>query len=143
MICGGCRNEEDNARVKELKIHAEALGLTADDLEWALNVPVERLSGLLEVHVVLYICISSFYVAIVGLVLFKGLAETFVFVFLYFNLLSALLPLFPQRSLIGIHTMNNEHFGISVVEGLAAGLIMVAHNSGLLEMDVFLLFVNL
>ncbi|VDD91664.1 unnamed protein product [Enterobius vermicularis] len=109
VICGGCRNEEDNARVKELKIHAEALGLTADDLEWALNVPVERLSGL---------------------------AETFVFVFLYFNLLSALLPLFPQRSLIGIHTMNNEHFGISVVEGLAAGLIMVAHNSGGPKMDI-------
>lgn len=26
--------------------------------------------------------------------------------------------------------MWNEHFGISVVEGLAAGLIMVAHKSG-------------
>ena len=26
--------------------------------------------------------------------------------------------------------MWNEHFGISVVEGLAAGNIMVAHNSG-------------
>ncbi|KAH7706691.1 glycosyl transferase [Aphelenchoides avenae] len=35
-----------------------------------------------------------------------------------------------ERCLIGIHTMWNEHFGISVVEGLAAGLIMVAHKSG-------------
>lgn len=30
---------------------------------------------------------------------------------------------------IGIHTMEAEHFGISVVEMLAAGLIVVAHNS--------------
>lgn len=31
---------------------------------------------------------------------------------------------------IGIHTMLDEHFGISVVEQMAAGLIMVAHRSG-------------
>ncbi|CAG5103305.1 2-mannosyltransferase (Homo sapiens) [Cotesia congregata] len=35
-----------------------------------------------------------------------------------------------QLGTIGLHTMWNEHFGISVVEGMAAGLIMVAHNSG-------------
>ncbi|KAF7636444.1 hypothetical protein Mgra_00004030, partial [Meloidogyne graminicola] len=35
-----------------------------------------------------------------------------------------------ENSLIGLHTMWNEHFGISVVEGMAAGIIMVAHNSG-------------
>lgn len=35
-----------------------------------------------------------------------------------------------QSALIGIHTMWNEHFGISVVECMAAGLIMVAHRSG-------------
>lgn len=35
-----------------------------------------------------------------------------------------------KESLIGIHTMQNEHFGISVVEGVAAGQIMIAHNSG-------------
>ncbi|KAK8793864.1 hypothetical protein WA171_002994 [Blastocystis sp. BT1] len=32
-------------------------------------------------------------------------------------------------SLIGLHTMWNEHFGICVVEMIAAGLIVVAHNS--------------
>lgn len=32
--------------------------------------------------------------------------------------------------MIGLHTMWNEHFGISVVEGMAAGTLMVAHNSG-------------
>ncbi|XP_017787167.1 PREDICTED: GDP-Man:Man(3)GlcNAc(2)-PP-Dol alpha-1,2-mannosyltransferase [Nicrophorus vespilloides] len=31
---------------------------------------------------------------------------------------------------IGIHTMIDEHFGISVVEQLAAGLMTVAHRSG-------------
>ena len=31
---------------------------------------------------------------------------------------------------IGIHTMLEEHFGISIVEMMAAGLYTVAHNSG-------------
>lgn len=35
-----------------------------------------------------------------------------------------------QRGMIGLHTMWNEHFGISVVECMAAGLIMIAHASG-------------
>ncbi|XP_011701399.1 PREDICTED: GDP-Man:Man(3)GlcNAc(2)-PP-Dol alpha-1,2-mannosyltransferase isoform X1 [Wasmannia auropunctata] len=35
-----------------------------------------------------------------------------------------------QRATIGLHTMWNEHFGIGVVECMAAGLIMVAHASG-------------
>ncbi|CAJ0942424.1 unnamed protein product, partial [Mesorhabditis belari] len=41
-----------------------------------------------------------------------------------------------SSSLISIHTMWNEHFGISVVEGVAAGTIMVAHNSGGPLMDI-------
>ncbi|CAI4231148.1 unnamed protein product [Auanema sp. JU1783] len=40
------------------------------------------------------------------------------------------------KSLISIHTMTNEHFGISVVEGLAAGTIMVAHNSAGPKKDI-------
>lgn len=31
---------------------------------------------------------------------------------------------------IGLHTMYNEHFGIGVVEMVAAGLLTIAHNSG-------------
>ncbi|XP_031634121.1 GDP-Man:Man(3)GlcNAc(2)-PP-Dol alpha-1,2-mannosyltransferase [Contarinia nasturtii] len=37
---------------------------------------------------------------------------------------------------IGLHTMWNEHFGIGVVECMAAGLITVAHRSGGPLMDI-------
>jgi len=40
------------------------------------------------------------------------------------------------ESLIGLHTMWNEHFGIAVVEMLAAGLITIAHRSGGPQMDI-------
>lgn len=33
------------------------------------------------------------------------------------------------RALIGLHTMRDEHFGIGVVEMMAAGTIVVAHDS--------------
>ncbi|TGZ64846.1 hypothetical protein CRM22_006146 [Opisthorchis felineus] len=35
-----------------------------------------------------------------------------------------------RKCMINLHTMVDEHFGIGVVEGMAAGLITVAHNSG-------------
>mgnify|MGYP002385538135 CR=1 FL=1 len=34
------------------------------------------------------------------------------------------------RAAVGVHTMWNEHFGIGVVEMMAAGLVTVAHASG-------------
>lgn len=37
---------------------------------------------------------------------------------------------------IGLHTMWNEHFGIGVVECMAAGAITLAHNSGGPKMDI-------
>lgn len=41
-----------------------------------------------------------------------------------------------SRSTVGIHTMWNEHFGIGIVEMMAAGLIVVAHNSGGPKTDI-------
>ncbi|KAI9358635.1 hypothetical protein DFJ73DRAFT_622269 [Zopfochytrium polystomum] len=41
-----------------------------------------------------------------------------------------------SRSSVGLHTMTNEHFGIGVVEYMAAGLIPVAHDSGGPKMDI-------
>jgi alpha-1,2-mannosyltransferase len=37
---------------------------------------------------------------------------------------------------IGIHTMRQEHFGIGIVEMMAAGLLVVAHNSGGPQTDI-------
>jgi alpha-1,2-mannosyltransferase len=41
-----------------------------------------------------------------------------------------------STSWIGIHTMRQEHFGIGIVEMMAAGLIVVAHNSGGPKTDI-------
>jgi alpha-1,2-mannosyltransferase len=43
-----------------------------------------------------------------------------------------------KRSLIGIHTMWNEHFGIGVVEMMAAGMFTIAHNTGGPRADIVL-----
>ena len=45
------------------------------------------------------------------------------------------MPFSELRSLLGnavagLHTMVDEHFGIVVVEYMAAGVIPIAHNSG-------------
>ena len=40
------------------------------------------------------------------------------------------------KASVGIHTMWNEHFGIGVVEMMAAGLLTIAHNSGGPKSDI-------
>uniref|UniRef100_A0A1B6ENG8 GDP-Man:Man(3)GlcNAc(2)-PP-Dol alpha-1,2-mannosyltransferase n=1 Tax=Cuerna arida TaxID=1464854 RepID=A0A1B6ENG8_9HEMI len=37
---------------------------------------------------------------------------------------------------VGLHTMWNEHFGIGIVECMAAGLVMLAHRSGGPKLDI-------
>ena len=41
-----------------------------------------------------------------------------------------------SQSTIGIHTMWNEHFGIGIVEFMAAGVIALAHDSGGPKLDI-------
>jgi len=45
-----------------------------------------------------------------------------------------------SRSMIGLHTMWNEHFGIGIVELMAAGVITIAHNSGGPKEDIVVPF---
>lgn len=40
------------------------------------------------------------------------------------------------KASIGIHTMRQEHFGIGIVEMMAAGLLTIAHNSGGPKTDI-------
>lgn len=41
-----------------------------------------------------------------------------------------------RQACVGIHTMRDEHFGISVVELQVSGLIVVAHRSGGVAVDI-------
>lgn len=41
-----------------------------------------------------------------------------------------------QHATCGIHTMRNEHFGIGIIEYMAAGLVPLAHNSGGPKLDI-------
>ena len=47
-----------------------------------------------------------------------------------------------RTATIGLHTMWNEHFGIAVVEMLAAGLLTISHRSGGPLMDIIVEDVN-
>lgn len=45
-----------------------------------------------------------------------------------------------SQALIGLHTMRDEHFGIGVVELMAAGTLTLAHNSAGPRMDILTLY---
>ncbi|KAL8004561.1 putative glycosyl transferase, family 1, ALG11 mannosyltransferase [Plasmopara halstedii] len=62
-----------------------------------------------------------------------GIADRVDFVV---NASFAVLKQFLAKSSIGIHTMFNEHFGISIVEMMAAGMLVVANNSGGPKADI-------
>lgn len=82
VIAGSCRNLQDEALVRRLKMEVFESGIPESNVIFEVNVSYERLRSLYA------------------------------------------------YSAIGLHTMWNEHFGISVVEMMAAGLVTVAHNSG-------------
>ncbi|KAM4701057.1 GDP-Man:Man(3)GlcNAc(2)-PP-Dol alpha-1,2-mannosyltransferase [Discoglossus pictus] len=85
ILIGGCRNNEDEHRVSELKKLSSELGVP---VEFKVNIPFDELKKYLS------------------------------------------------NATIGLHTMWNEHFGIGVVECMAAGTIILAHNSGGPKLDI-------
>ncbi|XP_052526823.1 GDP-Man:Man(3)GlcNAc(2)-PP-Dol alpha-1,2-mannosyltransferase [Tympanuchus pallidicinctus] len=87
ILIGGCRNQQDEDRVNNLKCLCEELGVS-NSVMFRINIPFEELK--------------------------KHLAE----------------------ATIGLHTMWNEHFGIGVVECMAAGTVILAHNSGGPKLDI-------
>jgi len=42
-----------------------------------------------------------------------------------------------ENAKVAVHTMKFEHFGIAVCELMAAGIITIAHNSGIKFIFVF------
>lgn len=57
-------------------------------------------------------------------------------VYFYLNISFADMKHRLESATIGLHTMWNEHFGIGVVECMAAGLVTLAHDSGGPKMDI-------
>ncbi|XP_060989836.1 GDP-Man:Man(3)GlcNAc(2)-PP-Dol alpha-1,2-mannosyltransferase isoform X3 [Dama dama] len=87
VLIGGCRNQDDELRVNQLRRLAEDLGVQ-EDVEFKINIPFDELKNYLS------------------------------------------------EATIGLHTMWNEHFGIGIVECMAAGTIVLAHNSGGPKLDI-------
>ncbi|XP_055398261.1 GDP-Man:Man(3)GlcNAc(2)-PP-Dol alpha-1,2-mannosyltransferase [Bubalus kerabau] len=87
VLIGGCRNQDDELRVNQLRRLAEDLGVQ-EDVEFKINIPFDELKNYLS------------------------------------------------EATVGLHTMWNEHFGIGIVECMAAGMIVLAHNSGGPKLDI-------
>jgi len=87
VLIGGCRNAEDEQRVKDLKDLCRHLSVD-QNVEFKVNVSFDELKAEMS------------------------------------------------EATIGLHSMWNEHFGIAVVEMLAAGLVTIAHRSGGPLMDI-------
>jgi alpha-1,2-mannosyltransferase len=87
ILIGSCRNDQDRARVEELRRLVVELKLEKV-VQFNLNPPYSALQAAME------------------------------------------------QASMGIHTMRQEHFGIGIVEMMAAGLLTMAHNSGGPQTDI-------
>ncbi|WFD42170.1 GDP-Man:Man3GlcNAc2-PP-dolichol alpha-1,2-mannosyltransferase [Malassezia psittaci] len=87
ILIGGCRNAEDEERVRQLKELAKEL-VIENHVEWCINAPLETVIEKL------------------------------------------------RGASLGLSTMVDEHFGINVVEYMAAGLIPLSHASAGPLLDV-------
>ena len=54
----------------------------------------------------------------------------------YHDVDNATLKELLQQSIVGLHAMTDEHFGICIVEYMAFGAVPIAHNSGGPKMDI-------
>jgi alpha-1,2-mannosyltransferase len=52
------------------------------------------------------------------------------------------MKIYLSKASIGLHTMWNEHFGIGIVEYMAAGVIPIVHNSGGPKLDIVIDYEN-
>ena len=101
VMAGAVRHSDDQARLEELMVLSEELGL-----------------------------ISSLATEVSDLL--RDVVEVIFAPNLKYGELIELLG----HSAVGLHTMWNEHFGIGVVEMLAAGVATIAHNSGGPALDI-------
>jgi len=111
VFVGSTRNQEDEMRVVDMMDLCKHLSLE-NNVQFKVNVSYDELKNELS----------------------KGK-------FIFFNDLYTnffIIILFAFSGLVGLHAMWNEHFGIGVVECMAAGLIMIAHRSGGPLMDIII-----
>ena len=106
MVAGAVRHADDERRLAELKTLAESLLGGGASGAGAAGAPADQTAN------------------VTGAIRFAP------------NLsLPELRELFGSAA-VGLHTMWNEHFGIGVVEMCAAGIAVIAHNSGGPALDI-------